>query len=310
MNRIAARLDGAGRLGTVFGVGVVVRCAQSEYTIGVGKGEIVRYKISALCLLLAGLALGQDLQQPVPASGQSALTNDSIIKMLKAGFGEDVIVSMVKAQPAEYSTGVDDLIALKGAGVTDKIITAMVERMASGDAGRVVNPPSSEGNAPVTDVGVYWKKAGAWIDLPPEVVYFKTGGVLWHVGTLGIVKNDINGHINQKHSATQIGSIRDFLHLLVRVQEADAISEYQLLRLHVQGSSREFRTVTGGVFHVSGGATRDLLPFESKKVAPRTYEIMLPQLRPGEYGLFPPPSSDATSSSGRIGKIYSFRIAK
>jgi hypothetical protein len=66
--------------------------------------------------------------------------------------------------------------------------------------------------------------------------------------------------------------------------------------------------VTGGVLHVSGGATRDLLPFESKKVAPRTYEIMLPQLKPGEYGLLPPPSSDATSSSGRIGKIYSFRI--
>lgn len=129
-----------------------------------------------------------------------------------------------------------------------------------------------------------------------------------HAGPL--VKGDINGHINQQHSATQLGSIRDFLHLLVCIKEADAISEYQLLHLHVQGSSREFRTVTGGVLHVSGGATRDLLPFESKKVAPRTYEIMLPQVRAGEYGLFPPPSADATSSSGRIGKIYSFRIIK
>jgi hypothetical protein len=231
--------------------------------------------------------------------------------MLRAGLGEDVIVSAVKAQPAKYSIGPDDLIALKGAGVTDKIITAMIDRMASSGSYRVVNPPpGSEGNAPVTEVGVYWKKAGAWADIPPEIVYFKTGGVLWQIGTLGIVKGDINGHINLKHSATQIGSIRDFLHLLVRVQEAVAISEYQLLQLHVQGNSREFRTVTGGVLHVSGGATRDLLPFESKKVAPRTYEIMLPQLKPGEYGLLPPPSSDATSSSGRIGKIYSFRITK
>ena len=271
----------------------------------------MRYKISALCLLLAGFALGQERQQPVPASGQSALTNDSIIKMLRAGLGEDVIVSTVKAQPAKYSTGVDDLIALKGAGVTDRIIAAMVERMASGSSYGVVNPPpGSEGNAPVTEVGVYWKKAGAWVDIPPEVVYFKTGGVLWQIGTLGLVKGDINGHVNQQHSATQLGSIRDFLHLLVRIKEADAISEYQLLHLHVQGSSREFRTVTGGVLHVSGGATRDLLPFESKKVAPRTYEIMLPEVRPGEYGLCPPPSSDATSSSGRIGKIYSFRIIK
>ena len=103
----------------------------------------MRYKISVLCLLLAGSALGQELQQPVPASGQSALTNDSIIKMLRAGLGEDVIVSTVKAQPAQYSIGLDDLIALKGAGVTDKIITAMVERMASGGSDRVVNPPPS-----------------------------------------------------------------------------------------------------------------------------------------------------------------------
>jgi hypothetical protein len=57
----------------------------------------VRYRISVLGLLLAGFALGQELQQPVPASGQPALTNDSIIKMLRAGLGEDVIISTVKA---------------------------------------------------------------------------------------------------------------------------------------------------------------------------------------------------------------------
>jgi len=28
----------------------------------------------------------------------------------------------------------------------------------------------------------------------------------------------------------------------------------------------------------------------------------------GEYGLLPPAGSDSTSSSGRIGKIYSFRL--
>jgi len=254
-------------------------------------------------ILLAGFALGEEPQQPVLVPGHASLTNDSIIKMLKAGLGEDVIVSTVRTQPAKYSTGVDDLIALKGAGVADKIITAMVERMASGGSDRVVT--SDEGNAPVTDVGVYWKKAGGWVDLPPEVVNFKTGGVLKHVGTMGIVKGDINGHLNQKHSASRLQSPVD---LLIRVQEGVAISEYQLLHLHEQGKSREFRTVTGGVLHVSGGATHDLLPFASKKIAPRTYEISLSILVPGEYGLLPPASSDATSSSGRIGKIYTFRI--
>ena len=60
--------------------------------------------------------------------------------------------------------------------------------------------------------------------------------------------------------------------------------------------------------HVSGGATRDIIPFESKKIAPRTYEIVLPNIGGGDFGLLPPAGGDSTSSSGRIGKIYSFRI--
>ena len=41
----------------------------------------------------------------VLALAQTALTNDSIIKMVKAGLGDDVVVSMVKGQPGRYSTG-------------------------------------------------------------------------------------------------------------------------------------------------------------------------------------------------------------
>jgi hypothetical protein len=96
--------------------------------------------------------------------------------------------------------------------------------------------------------------------------------------------------------------------LLVYTPEGVAITEYQLLRLREQKDSREFRTVTGGVLHESGGATRDLLQFENKKIAPRTYEISLPNIGSGEFGLLPPAGADATASSGRLGKIYSFRV--
>lgn len=239
--------------------------------------------------------------------GQTALTNDSIIKMAKAGLGEEVIVSTVNAQPGQYATTPDDLIALKGAGVSDKIIAAMVSRMASPAAAPAIaaGPAANSAPALVSEVGVYYKKSDVWADLPPEVVNFKTGGVLKSIGTAGIVKGDINGHLNGEHSANAVKTPVD---LLVYTPEGVAITEYQLLRLRDQKDSREFRTVTGGVMHVSGGATRDLVPFENKKLAPRTYEIVLPNLGVGEYGLLPPAGSDPTASTGRIGKIYSFRI--
>jgi hypothetical protein len=240
---------------------------------------------------------------------QTALTNDAILKMAKAGLGEDILLSTVKTQPGHYSTTPNDLIALKGAGVTDKVIGAMIEKASSGasaptPAVAAANPVAAAPKA-VNEVGVYYLKNDAWADLAPEVVNFKTGGVLKSIGTAGIVKGDVNGHLNGEHSKT---GLKSPVTLMVYAPEGTAITEYQLLRLRDAKDGREFRTVTGGVMHVSGGATRDLVPFESKKTAPRTYEIVLPTLGSGDYGLLPPAGGDSTSSSGRIGKIYSFRL--
>jgi len=240
---------------------------------------------------------------------QITLTNDAIIKMAKAGLGEEILLSTIRSQAGHYSIGPDDLIALKGAGVTDKVIAAMMEKGASAPANpspAAVNPAAApKAMAAVNEVGVYYMKNDAWTDLPPEVVNFKTGGVLKSIGTAGIVKGDVNGRVNGEHSKT---SLKTPVSLLVYTPEGVSITEYQLLRLRDSKDAREFRTVTGGVMHVSGGATRDLVPFEGKKTAPRTYEIALPGLISGEYGLLPPAGSDSTSSSGRIGKIYSFRL--
>ena len=89
---------------------------------------------------------------------------------------------------------------------------------------------------------------------------------------------------------------------------APAVAEYQLLRLRGNSNNREFRTVTGGVLHVSGGAARDLVPFEGTKVGPRTYLVTMPNaLSRGEYG-FLPPGAILSSNLVSAGKINSFTI--
>src|SRR5690348_3594181 len=130
---------------------------------------------------------------------QTLLTNDSIIKMVKAGLGDDIVVSTINAQTGKYDTGPDQLIALKGLGISDKVIGAMVTKMASGGGAPAasaapaataapVAPAGAAGAPMVAEVGVYYKKNDQWTDLPPEVVNFKTGGVLKSIGTAGIVK--------------------------------------------------------------------------------------------------------------------------
>jgi hypothetical protein len=250
---------------------------------------------------------------------QASMSNAEVVKMVKAGLSDDIVMGTIKSQPGSYSTTADDLIALKKAGVSDKVIAAMMEKNTAAAASGSAVPAPAGAVAPaatapaaaaapmVSEVGVYYMKSGTWADLNPEVVNFKTGGVLKTIGTAGIVKGDVNGHLNGEHSPNQL---KTPVELLVYTPDGTAITEYQLLRLRDQKGSREFRTVTGGAMHVSGGATRDLVPFESTKLAPRTYRIPLPNLGSGEYGLLPPAASDATSSSGRIGKIYSFRIVE
>lgn len=101
-------------------------------------------------------------------------------------------------------------------------------------------------------------------------------------------QGDVNGHIEGGHSKNGVLTPMEFL---IKTPEGVAITEYQLIRLHDDKDSREFRTVTGGVLHVSGGATRDIIPFEGKKAANRTYSITLPNLGIGEYGFLPPAQS-------------------
>jgi hypothetical protein len=66
------------------------------------------------------------------AGGQTTdLTNDSVLKLAKAGMGDEVILNVVISQPGRYTLSPDALISLKQAGVSDQIIAAMVSHTAA-----------------------------------------------------------------------------------------------------------------------------------------------------------------------------------
>lgn len=59
---------------------------------------------------------------------QQSFSNDTIIKMAKAGISDDLIVTTINAQAGTYDTSADGIIALKTAGVSDKVVAAMVTK--------------------------------------------------------------------------------------------------------------------------------------------------------------------------------------
>jgi hypothetical protein len=59
---------------------------------------------------------------------QQWLDNDAILKLVKAGLSEDIILGIVRNRPGNYSTSADDVIKLKNAGVSESIIAAMIQK--------------------------------------------------------------------------------------------------------------------------------------------------------------------------------------
>jgi len=90
---------------------------------------------AAVLLFLGGFAFFVDsyaldaAQTPAQQSAaDEVLTNDTLIKLVKAGIRDDVIVGMINIRPGQYSVGPSAVIAMKEAGVSDDVIAAMVNR--------------------------------------------------------------------------------------------------------------------------------------------------------------------------------------
>lgn len=276
-----------------------------------GKCPNLRASLAGLLLAaLAVLAVAPAQGAPLPASGQASgaavLTNDDIIKLVRAKLSDSVVVAKIKSSPCKFDTSTDTLIKLKQDGVSDPVIQAMETCGAPGSSNpaQAASSGSAPAAGPVSEVGVYHKVGDDWRQLEPEVVNVKSGGVGKSLLTGGLVKPDINAHLNGAHSNNQVRTPVEFL---IYVAEGVGITEYQLIRLHEQKDSREFRTMTGGVMHVSSGATRDLVQFVGNKIANRTYTIELGGLAAGEYG-FLPPGAVLSGSGGSVGKMYTFRV--
>lgn len=77
------------------------------------------------------------------AYGQALLDDATIERLVKAGVGEQAVVAMVSQQPGKYALSSDDILALKKAGVSDKILAAMIMRngVANGSAAAPAGTP-------------------------------------------------------------------------------------------------------------------------------------------------------------------------
>jgi hypothetical protein len=142
------------------------------------------------------------------------------------------------------------------------------------------------------EVGVYVVQGSKLTSVEPEIVNWRTGGVLKSIATVGLDKGHVNGTVSGSTSKLNLASppqlMPDTMVFYFHCLEGTSAAEYQLLRLWGKGDRREFRAVTGGILHASGGARDNVVEFKYEKVSPRIYKVSVPRLNIGEYGFLAP----------------------
>lgn len=286
------------------------------------------FHVVALCLLLSPCA-AMGRQNAGQVQVRSVFINQDVVQMVKSRFADSTIIKLIRVNETNFDLSVPAVIKLKNAGVSQAVIEAMISAGANKKPAAPIRvevapqpaPPLSPAKAAdlPDEIGVYVRKDGKLLEIEPEIVNWRTGGVIKSTVTLGLDKQHINGTVRKPHSTLDLSSgsgragafmgIADSLEFYIRCPEGDSASEYQLLHFWEKVDRREFRTVTGGVLHASGGAEDNSIDFKFEKVAPRTYKVELKGLAPGEYG-FLAPGTTASPNAASQGKTYTFRIVE
>ena len=81
---------------------------------------------------------------------QQTMNNDSVVKLRKAGFSEDVIIGAINRSPGSFDTSKDGLTALKNAGLTNPEISAMIAKASAGPQASTAKLMPVAGLAPST----------------------------------------------------------------------------------------------------------------------------------------------------------------
>jgi hypothetical protein len=78
--------------------------------------------VIAICLCVSVFTIAAHGQQ----SSDGLLTNESVIKLVKAGFKEKTVIAIIHNRPSTFKLEPEELIQLKRQGVSENIILAML----------------------------------------------------------------------------------------------------------------------------------------------------------------------------------------
>jgi hypothetical protein len=220
-----------------------------------------------------------------PTSGEgSGITNARVIEMSKLGLDDDIVIAKIKNGSCDFQLGDTDLVDLKKAGVSPKVIAAML------DAGALTSPRVliNKNEVPIHTMG-----------------QAKVGGRIGHDLTVGIKSVKEKAYLDGPHS-TIVASSNPVIE--IALPKGDTIDNYILVQMDGKGDRRELEVeARGGIVGGKNGIRAEaihktyLTPLGGNK-----FQLGTDTLKKGEYIVYLVGSPD--SVKGIYGKGYDFTV--
>ena len=267
-------------------------------------------------VLVAVSALGaQESQRATPGS----LTIEEVVRLSHAGLSDELIVARVKRNAKAFDLNADEIVALRGSGVSETVIKYLVDPtlpytppapppsapVPNGPSSPPVPPPKPPSDPLALKVppesGIYYltaKEEFLALDLK-QVVASKQPGKLSSLSA-GMVKGHIIGSVIGPAAKIRVENGSAVFY--VRLPEKTTIDDLALLNLERASNRRDLdfgKKAGKPVFPVS--AARQ---YESKEVASGMFRLSVPMSKAGEYLFFILGSGD--DKKGLLGKGYDF----
>ena len=237
-------------------------------------------------IVFAALTVSLAFSQNQPTAGQgSGITNARIIEMSKLGLDDDIIIAKLKNGSCEFQLGDTDLVDLKKAGVSPKVIAAML------DSSVLTSPRVTIDNkeVPIHTMG-----------------QSKVGGRLGHNLTLKMKSVKEKAYLDGPHSMILTSSSPV---IEIDLPKADTIDDYILVQMDGKGDRREIEVESrGGIVGAKNGIRAEAI--HKTQVTPlggRKFQLGTDTLKKGEYIIYVVGSPD--SVKGIYGKGYDFTVA-
>ncbi|HET6367043.1 MAG TPA: hypothetical protein VFG27_07445 [Pseudomonadales bacterium] len=279
------------------------------------RTSIIFYRTLGALVMLAGLLMAG----PAPtAVAQEVLTNDSIMSMVKGGLSEAVVLARIRSGPGNFDTSTNSLLALKKAGVSDKVIEAMVSAPRAGAAAAAAPapapapspapaPPAGSAPAPSVSAGARSSAGGAAATLPRDSIYHLNGAKYTEMQPQVVEIETSSAFFSQKSEVVLGGRQAEY-----RITDKQpqfysyyAPTEALLVKLKPgdKKNDRNLKMGSGG-YHPFGGSSRqgvrseDRIAVKSEREANGFYRITPAATLPaGEYGFI---VLSGTSAGGRM----------